>query len=363
MIRLLSRLKRAPEGVDSVTVHHLVGRSTTASKPTPISPFRLDFSSLSPYAVAEILDLSEGQLDRFFKAYDVAKQVMRDLEIFPRKDPEEEKVALEINEFESGHPRMTLSYLLDVIDCFLANQGGTEFEPFNEEFKGKDKIAKIKGRVATVKTSHELSWRALKGKLFRLQRTGVFDRRGVKPIDFNQMVKAGRVSVVDLSDTDSTLVNNLVIANILRGLQLVQDEAYELAEKEGRSPTPVMVIIEEAHEFLSRDRIAKMENLFQQVARIARRGRKRWLGLVFVTQLPQHLPDEVLALINNFVLHKITDVNVISRLRRTIGGIDDSLWNRLPSLAQGQAIVSMGNMTRPMLVAIDPTPCKLRMTE
>jgi hypothetical protein len=80
-----------------------------------------------------------------------------------------------------------------------------------------------------------------------------------------------------------------------------------------------------------------MENLFQQVARIARRSRKRWLGLVFVTQLSQHLPDEVLALINNFVLHKITDANVISRLRRTAGGIDESLWDRLPSLAQGQS--------------------------
>jgi hypothetical protein len=53
-----------------------------------------------------------------------------------------------------------------------------------------------------------------------------------------------------------------------------------------------MVFIEEAHEFQSRDRIAKMENLFEQVARIARRGRKRWLGLMFVTQLSQHLPDE-----------------------------------------------------------------------
>jgi DNA helicase HerA-like ATPase len=144
---------------------------------------------------------------------------------------------------------------------------------------------------------------------------------------------------------------------------VAQDSAYESAEKEGRAPSPVMVVIEEAHEFLSRDRIAKMENLFQQVARIARRGRKRWLGLVFVTQLPQHLPDEVLALINNFVLHKITDVSVISRLRQTIGGIDEGLWDRLPSLAQGQAIVSMGNMTRPMLTAIDPTPCRLRMTE
>ena len=58
-----------------------------------------------------------------------------------------------------------------------------------------------------------------------------------------------------------------------------------------KRPTPTMIFIEEAHEFLSAQRIRSMPVLFEQVARIARRGRERWLGLVFVTQLPQHLPD------------------------------------------------------------------------
>jgi DNA helicase HerA-like ATPase len=106
-----------------------------------------------------------------------------------------------------------------------------------------------------------------------------------------------------------------------------------------------------------------MDTLFQQVARVARRGRKRWLGLTFVTQLPQHLPDEVLGLINNFILHKISDDGVVNRLRRTIGGIDESLWSRLPGLAPGQAIISATSLARPLLVAVHPTPCKLRMTE
>ena len=44
---------------------------------------------------------------------------------------------------------------------------------------------------------------------------------------------------------------------------------------------------------LSDQRIKQIEVLFQQVAKITKRGRKRWLGVVFFTQLPQHLPDEV----------------------------------------------------------------------
>lgn len=106
-----------------------------------------------------------------------------------------------------------------------------------------------------------------------------------------------------------------------------------------------------------------MPILFQQVARIAKRGRKRWLGLVFVTQLPQHLPRQVFGLVNSYILHKITDPQVVSTLRHTVSGIDDSLWQRLPGLAPGQAIVSFPHMTRPLLVSIDPARAKLRLVD
>lgn len=364
MIKLLARMGKQGRGVPGVSVYHLVERGTTAAAPTPIAAFRVDFSSLSPYAAAEIMDLSEAQTDRFFKAYDTTKLVLRDLGIYPAKDSAAEaRAALELNEFETGYPRMTLSHLIDVAGFFLAQLTKTEAEPFNAEFRSGSARGIIAQRVAQVQTNHEISWKALLGKLWRLQRTKVFDNKQAAPMPFASLIRPGAVSIVDLSDTDSTIINNLVISNILRGIQLQQEEAYVRAEASNQEPTPVMIIIEEAHEFLSRDRIAKMHNLFEQVARIARRGRKRWTGLMFVTQLPQHLPDEVLGLLNNFILHKITDANVISRLKRTIGGIDEGLWDYLPSLAPGQAVVSMSSMTRPMLVAVNPTPCKLKMID
>ena len=39
--------------------------------------------------------------------------------------------------------------------------------------------------------------------------------------------------------------------------------------------------------------VKQMPTLFAQIQRLARRGRKRWLGLAFVTQLPGHLPRQV----------------------------------------------------------------------
>jgi len=366
MIRLLERLGRKSEGIPNLHVYHLVGRATTAVGSTPTHTFRVDFSTLSPYAATEILDLSEAQIDRFIKAYDVTKLILRDLDIYPQKgNKAQEKEVLELNEFETGYPSMTLSHLIDVANFFLiaVAKSGVEFEPFNPAFRDEKAKTMIQQRIAAVQPTNEISWKALIGKLWRLKRTDVFDNPSALSIPFSELLQAGRTSIVDLSDTDSTIINNLVISYILRGIQQQQELSYEEAEKQQIQPTPVMIVIEEAHEFLSRDKIVKMENLFQQVARIARRGRKRWIGLMFVTQLPQHLPDEVLGLINNYILHKITDVNVIARLKRSIGGIDDGLWNRLPNLAPGQAIVSMTSMSRPLLVAINPTPCKLRMID
>jgi DNA helicase HerA-like ATPase len=196
-----------------------------------------------------------------------------------------------------------------------------------------------------------------------LQRLQIFDNPRVPKFEHASLVQPGCVSVIDLSDTDSPAVNNLVIADLLRGIQRQQEENFSRAQAAGKRPTPVVIIIEEAHEFLSAQRIHQMPVLFQQVARIAKRGRKRWLGLVFVTQLAQHLPDEVLGLINNFILHKIADGNVVERLRKSISGLDRGQWGMLPGLAPGQALVSLTHMTRPLLVSVDPAPCQLKLSE
>jgi DNA helicase HerA-like ATPase len=184
-----------------------------------------------------------------------------------------------------------------------------------------------------------------------------------KPLIHSQLIKSGALSIIDLSDTGFGELNNLVIADILRGLQDAQDTACEKAVQLKVPPTPVLLVVEEAHEFLSEERINRTPVLFEQVAKIAKRGRKRWLGLCFVTQLPAHLPKQVLGLCNSFILHKLQDPQVVYLLKRTVGGVDDGLWDRLPNLAPGQAIVSFPHFARPLLVSIDPSPAKLRLAE
>jgi DNA helicase HerA-like ATPase len=363
MIEALRRRDLQPTGVKNTQLLHLVGRDTANPNHPKIAQFSLQFCDLSPYALQEILGLSEAQAERFFKAFDVAKLAMERMKIWPTTESQK-KEQLEVDEMDTGYPQMTLSLLYDVVAEIAAVTDDPANEPHLDTKMFRDKRKELRQIIGAANVpKNVISWRALQGKLGKIKRLKIFDSADAKPLNFRDMLKPGVVSIIDLSDTDSPQINNLVIARLLHGVQVQQEENYQAAVQKGKPPNPTIVFIEEAHEFLSTDRIKKMEVLFQQVARIARRGRKRWLGLAFITQLPQHLPDEVLGLINGWILHKIGDSNVVNRLRRSIGGISDSLWRQLPSLASGQAIVSFTTLTRPLQVSVDPAPCHLQMVE
>jgi DNA helicase HerA-like ATPase len=369
ILAALSRRGLVPAGIPETRLFHLAGTETANPQHPRRIEFGLSFEALSPYTVAEIVDMNEVQTERFMRTIDIGKQLLRELKIFPRKgSATDERRVLELNEFEEGYPELTLSRVIDLAGAMLAHAQHASLDevPFhNRELATPEARRALNQLVASAKPSSPVSWQAVLARLWRLHRLRVFDRREHPALDMGQVLRRGHVSIVDLSGTDSPAVNNLVIADLLRNVHRDQGTRYRRWEQQGSpgEPRRVLIVIEEAHEFLSTDRIAKMPILFEQVSRIAKRGRKRWLGLAFVTQLPQHLPREVLGLVNNYVLHKINDETVLRSLRHTIPGIDESLWRRLPALAPGQAVVSLTHMTRPLLVAVDPAGCRLRLVE
>jgi hypothetical protein len=112
---------------DKMALYHLVGRETANPTHPHLRPFSLQFARLSPYQVIEILRMSDAQTERFLKAYDVAKAVLRDLGIFPtRGDSVQEQLAIDIDEFERGYPRLTLAFLLDIVGACLAVADNTK---------------------------------------------------------------------------------------------------------------------------------------------------------------------------------------------------------------------------------------------
>lgn len=372
MVAALERREQKPSGIPNTRLYHLVGRDPSNLHHPNRVPFSLPFDQLAPEMVMEILELTPAQQDAYRKAYEITRALILTMKLYGTTE-EERQVLSDLDELEQGFPTMRLSMVRDIAEVcasILVGEKDENGKPVIRRFYSTE-FAKERERVIGAAQqsdpksaqSDRRSWFKVLGALNRLQRLGIFDNPKASTLDFTELTAPGNVSIIDLGDTDSPQINNLTIAEILRGIFEQQNLNYEAAQSDGGAMQRVAVVIEEAHEFLSTERVRQMPVLFQQVARIARRGRKRWLGLVFVTQLPQHLPNEVLGLINNYILHKITDDNVIGRLKRLVGTIDEGLWDRLPTLTAGQAVVRMESMTRPLLVTMDPTPCRLRMVE
>jgi DNA helicase HerA-like ATPase len=357
---------------DRTAVYHLAGRDTTNPAHPDRRPFCLQFARLSPYTVMAMMGCNDAQADRYLLAYEATKSIMRTLGLFPQKGAAEaekerqERLLLRLDDFERGYPRMKLSFLLDVVEVCRAIASKGSHEPYNAELRsaaGQEALAKY---LSAKDVTNAASWGKVRSLLWRLNRLKVFDRGegGARVLSYKEMLRPGRVSVIDLSDAGLSELANIAVADVLRGVQEEQDRAYRDFEAgKADSPPRVLLVIEEAHEFLSAERVERTPHLFDQAARLAKRGRKRWLSLAFVTQLPQHLPRQVLALCNNFILHKLTDPYVVGGLKHAVSGVDESLWARLPALAAGQAIVSMGHLARPVLTSIDPAGCRLRMAD
>ena len=183
-----------------------------------------------------------------------------------------------------------LAALLDVVSAFLHGVERGEGSPRLRSVEFRDRADGVMRRVRGVRTDSAVSWRALMARLLRLMRLGVFDQlkaghirqgasreagnanRGARPIDYERLVAPGRVSIIDLSDMEGADVRNLVIADVIRGVEEAQEVAFERATRAGLALPRTLVVIEEAHEFLSAERARRMRNLFETVERDSEAG-------------------------------------------------------------------------------------------
>lgn len=379
ILEVLEQRGLKPAAVENTHVYRLCGCTAANPKHPSSKEFTLQFEQISPFAFGEIMDLSDAQNERLIQAYEIAKALLREFEIFPPKN--QERQVIDIDEFDRGWPMMKLEDLRYLVSAIIgiAEKTGEGEPPFKEsQFSGRWEKVKPKihsyfgagdgdGETKKAKISHAVSWKALMARISRLQRLRIFDRGRQFAINYAEMLQPGRVNVIDLSDVENMDVRNLAIAEMLRGILNRQQEIYDEATEDKAEDTeinPLMtnVIIEEAHEFLSARRVEKMPTLREQLMKIAKRGRKRYLGLTFVTQSPNDLPDDVLGLVNNWVIYKI-DEATIRRLKSYVPNSDESLWTLVRGLASGQALVSFTHVRRPVIAAIDPSPAKLLMTE
>ena len=178
-----------------------------------------------------------------------------------------------------------------------------------------------------------------------LVQAGCFDQTNMRSLDPERMLTAGRVSIIDVSVAND-VIKNLVTADLLRKVF-----AYKIAKEDA---PPTLLVIEEAHSFISREKAQTMQATMQMLRNVARRGRKRWLSLAFVSQQPGHLPPEIFELCNTRIVHTLRSMHNLEALMSTAGEVGQEMWARCPLLGPGEAIVTSPQLKRPMIVTIRP---------
>jgi len=208
-------------------------------------------------------------------------------------------------------------------------------------------VRSLKDRAGerSTRTSDFFDYTGLSIKLLWLLQSGAFDVPNMCSLDPIRLLTPGRVSVFDVSMAND-IVKNLVTADLLRKVFACKVARADLP--------PTLLVIEEAHSFISKEKVQTMQATMQMLRNVARRGRKRWLSLAFVSQQPGHLPPEIFELCNTRIVHTLRSMHNLEALMSTAGDVGKEMWARCPLLGQGEAIVTSPQLNRPVMVSMRP---------
>ena len=142
------------------------------------------------------------------------------------------------------------------------------------------------------------------------------------------------ITILDLSGVPSTVVARLIGA-ILR---IIFDGLFWGREKsEGGIARPVLVVMEEAHRYLSKDSDGPARAMVQ---RVVKEGRKFGIGAMVVSQRPSEVDETILSQCGTLIALRLSNSfdrsKVQASLSDNLAGVVDSL----PVLRTGEAIIT-----------------------
>ena len=138
-----------------------------------------------------------------------------------------------------------------------------------------------------------------------------------------------------------------IIANVIGRYLLTKARNRNFVKR------PVVVIVDEAHNFLGRhigaeDYAAKLD-AFEI---IAKEGRKYGLNICLSTQRPRDITESVLSQMGTLIVHRLTNDRDREVVERACGEIDRSASAFLPNLRPGEAAIIGADFPIPLTIQI-----------
>ncbi|UVE50575.1 ATP-binding protein [Haloferax larsenii] len=228
--------------------------------------------------------------------------------------------------------------LLELLNRFFRNYGdqGTydEFLTFLDDPALKEELHES-GRV------HEATFDAVKRRV-RGVPSGVFDQdaRPITDLD-HELVRPGGLTVVPTYHLPSSRAKELFVLAV--SSLLIDDKLSNDPDSERIKETPLVLGMDEAHNFLTDADTVQAQKVIQKFTEAAKQGRKERLGLFLITQDPQDIADPVFKQVNTKVVLNLGDEDAIKSVN-----IPPNLEDKVPYMEKGQMVVYSPDNSEPV---------------
>jgi hypothetical protein len=154
------------------------------------------------------------------------------------------------------------------------------------------------------------------------------------------------ITILDLSGVPSTVTIRLVGAL----LRVIYDALFWSRDKsEGGVNRPLLVVMEEAHAYLSKESDGPASRLAR---RIVKEGRKYGIGALIVSQRPSEVDETILSQCGTFVALRLSNAADRNQVKGTMPDSLAGLLEMLPVLRTGEAIITGEAARLPMRVRV-----------
>lgn len=223
----------------------------------------------------------------------------------------------------------------DKVYDFVANSTAAATKatsgPFNGEFNRF--VSRLEAKLADKRLRFLLNAKAAGGQAHVTE-----DFEGLMK-QFIGYLDNANVTIVDLSGVPFEVLS-ITVSLISR---LIFDFCFHYSKlqhtQEKLNDIPVMLVCEEAHNYIPRHDSAAYRASRKSIERIAKEGRKYGLSLMVVSQRPSEVSETIFAQCNNFISLRLTNDADQTYVRRLFPDNANAITEILPNLAPGECVV------------------------
>ena len=165
----------------------------------------------------------------------------------------------------------------------------------------------------------------------------------LKTADFADVVRQfigyltkSNVSIVDLSGIPFEVLS-IVVSLISR---MIFDFGFHYSKNRhvggDVSDVPIMIVCEEAHNYVPRSGGAQYDSSRKSIERIAKEGRKYGVTLMVVSQRPSEVSETIFSQCSNFIALRLTNAIDQSYIKSLLPDLSAGIGDLLPNLGQGE---------------------------